>query len=258
MDILKDKDRRKGLIGTIVFHVALLLIFMMVGLSQPNPLPEEEGAEIEFGWTDSGSGDIESPVISPDMNPEEVASEQVDASSEVVEESVPTQEESPVSTPETKPKPKPKTDPKPKEEPKPKPSNALQNAMKDVFNSPKGGGSEGEDDKGLGNTGSPDGSPSGKGVMGGSGNGWELEGRGYKGGAAVTEKPNEEGKVVLNIWVDKNGKVSRTSPNLAESNTTSQYLFNLAKAAAMNASFTSDPSAAVEQKGKLTFFFLLQ
>jgi outer membrane biosynthesis protein TonB len=256
MEILKDKDRRKGLIGTIVFHVALLLIFMVVGLSQPNPLPEEEGAEIELGWTDSGSGDVESQVISPDQTVEEVAQATPSDPSEQADEEVATQEDSPISTPETKPKPKETA--KPVEKPKPKPSQELQNAMENVFTSPKGGGSEGEDDKGPGNTGRPDGSPSGKGVMGGSGNNWELAGRGYNGGATVTEKPNEEGKVVLNIWVDKNGKVTRTSPNLAESNTTSQYLFNLAKGAAMKAQFTSDPSAAVEQKGKLTFFFVLQ
>ena len=65
MELLKDKDRRAGLIGTILFHIALLLIFMMVGLSQPNPLPEDEGAMIELGWTDTGSGDVESQVISP-------------------------------------------------------------------------------------------------------------------------------------------------------------------------------------------------
>ncbi|MDA0714837.1 MAG: energy transducer TonB [Bacteroidetes bacterium] len=257
MELLKDKDRRAGLIGTLLFHIALLLIFMMVGLSQPNPLPEDEGAMIELGWTDTGSGDVESQVISPNEVVQETAQEQVTPTeTESVEEDVVTQEESPVTTPKVEPE-KPK-ETKPKEEPKPKPSQALQDAMTNVFNSSSSGGSEGENESGSGNTGRPDGSIEGRGVMGGSGNNWELAGRGFLGGATVTEKPREEGKVVLNIWVDKSGKVTRTSPNLSESNTTSQYLFNLAKSAAMNAKFNADPSAAVEQKGKLTFFFLLQ
>ena len=77
-------------------------------------------------------------------------------------------------------------------------------------------------------------------------------------GPKVGEKPKEEGKVVLNIWVDKNGHVLRTTQNLKESNTTSQYLFNLAKNAAAKAKFNPSPDAPPQQKGKMTFVFILR
>lgn len=259
MELVQDADKRKALIGTILFHVLLLLFFLFNGLQEPDPPLEEEGAMIELGWTDSGSGDVESQVISPqdqveDVAPTETVQESVE---EVVEEQVVTQDESPVSTPETSEKEEVEQQ-EPDPDPEPQASQALQNAMENVFNTPTGGGSEGEDESGPGNTGRPDGSAAGKGVMGGSGNNWELAGRGYEGGATVTDKPREEGKVVLNIWVNREGKVTRTSPNLRESNTTSQHLFSLAKNAAMRAKFSKAPGAAVEQKGKMTFFFVLE
>ncbi|NNC83231.1 MAG: TonB family protein [Flavobacteriales bacterium] len=259
MELIQDRDKRTGLIVTIVFHVLVLILFMFIGLTQPDPLPEPEGAMIELGWTDSGSGDTESQVINENQQVEEVApTETTPTESEAVEEEVVTQEESPVSTPETTPQETvQETTPEP--EPDPQPSQELQDAMSNVFNStPTGGGSEGEDEEGPGNTGRPDGSPAGKGVMGGSGNSWELAGRGYEGGAVVTEKPREEGKVVLNIWVGRDGKVTRTSLNLAASNTTSQHLVSLAEKAAKKARFNADPSSAVEQRGTMTFIFKLE
>jgi len=237
------KDKAVGIIGTVVFHLLLLLFFLFNGLSQPNPLPEQEGAMIELGWTDSGSGEVESQVISEEDVVEEVAptvSEPVQEVVEEVVEEVATQEDSPIAVPEET-KSEPVKPAEPVEKPDPTPTKELQDAMDNVFNTPTGGGSEGEDEDGPGNTGRPDGSPAGKGVI-----------------VSVSEKPREEGIVVLNIWVGRDGKVTRSSPNLGLSNTTSQYLFNLAKKAAANGRFSSSAGSAVEQKGKLTFHFVLE
>ena len=69
----------------------------------------------------------------------------------------------------------------------------------------------------------------------------------------------EEGIVVLNIWVDRNGKVTKVQPNLRESNTTSQYLINLAKNDVLNNfRFNGDPSAAISQRGKVRYVFQLK
>ncbi len=258
----EEKNRKTKAAGyTVGFHILLLLFFILNGLTQPDPLPEQVGAMIELGWTDTGSGDVESQVVSENDVIEEVAPEVTETVQEVVEEvveDVVVQEDSPVAIPEAEDAQPVEEEEKPEEKPDPQPTQQLQDAMTNVFNTPTGGGSQGSDDSGPGNTGNPNGSPEGGGVMGGTGNSWELAGRGYKGGATVTEKPREEGKVVLNIWVGRDGKVKRTSPNLRESDTTSQYLFNLAKKAAMKAKFNSDAASAVEQKGKLTFFFLLE
>ena len=51
-------------------------------------------------------------------------------------------------------------------------------------------------------------------------------------GASAT-RPSEAGKVVLDIWVDREGKVMRAARNLDKSTTTSQSLVDIAKRARM-------------------------
>jgi hypothetical protein len=48
-------------------------------------------------------------------------------------------------------------------------------------------------------------------------------------------------------------------PNLRESNTTSQYLINLAKNDVLNNfKFNGDPDAAISQRGKVRYVFQLK
>jgi hypothetical protein len=37
-----------GVIFTVVFHILLLVLFLYIGLQQPDPLPQEEGIELAF------------------------------------------------------------------------------------------------------------------------------------------------------------------------------------------------------------------
>ena len=98
----------------------------------------------------------------------------------------------------------------------------------------------------------------GRGTFGGNGSSFELGGRSLIAGPSIGERPKEEGKVVLNIWVNREGNILRVSHNLKESTTTSQYLFNLAKKSAQKAKFNPSPNSAPEQRGKMTFIFILQ
>lgn len=256
METSNKKDKRKAWAITIVFHVILLLIFLFVGLSQPVPLPEEAGATIEFGWDTQAGGDAIAEVVSeiPEPVEEEPVKNEPTVTEEIIEEDVATDEASEVAvTPAKEEKPK-----KPKEEPKPTVSDKLSNAMNNAWNAPAGGGSQGENE-GLGNEGNPDGGP-GKGALGGGGGSWELSGRSMSGGygSKITDT-REEGIVVLNIWVDRQGNVTRVQPNLKESNTTSQYLINLARTDVMNNfKFNASAGANVEQKGKVRFVFQLK
>ncbi|MDQ3101528.1 MAG: hypothetical protein M3R08_09080, partial [Bacteroidota bacterium] len=118
----QQRDRRTGMIITILFHIGLIVLFLYIGLSQPDPLPEETvGIEIamaDFGTSMTGSGNIETP------NPgdQEASAAAVSPSQETPEE-VATDDESDVvvTKPEKPKKPKPETTPKPKPEPeKPK------------------------------------------------------------------------------------------------------------------------------------------
>lgn len=241
----QQNDRRTGIISTVVLHVLLVLLFLFFGLSQPNPLPEEMGIELAFedaGGLTGGSPDptpgspqeTATPVTAPET-PEEVAT---DDNSEVEV---------------TKPvKPTPKPTPKPAEPKPPKPNpNALfnpsTNPSTNPTTGPPGGGPPGEKpgEGGVGNF-------HGKGFEG------KLAGRGLMRGPSISEKPTEGGKMALDIFVDRTGKVTRVAFNLDRSTTTSQVLFNLAKKAALQCTFSAKPDGAAEQKGEMTFVFILE
>ncbi len=57
---MRDKKNRvKGVIGTIMFHLLLVLALILFGLSTPLPLPGEEGVEVNLGNSDEGMGYVQ-------------------------------------------------------------------------------------------------------------------------------------------------------------------------------------------------------
>ena len=94
--------------------------------------------------------------------------------------------------------------------------------------------------------------------LGTRGNSFSLEGRSLIGSLP---KPaytiQEEGTVVVEIIVDKYGKV--TSANVTMKGTTIQStsLWNVAKEAALKAKFNENPAATAVQKGTITYHFRL-
>lgn len=252
MELIQDRNKRTGLIGTIIFHIIILILFFIFGLETPVPIPEDRGATIEFGWSNTGSGETESQVETPVTTPEEQptptnTTQPVTAT----EEEAVTQEESEISAPEeTQPEEVTET----QEEPEPTISDNLSEALEETWSTPSGGGNQG-DTEGPGNQGSPDGGP-GKGVLGGGQGEWELAGRSLVSGYSIKDT-KEAGTVVLDITVDRQGNVlsAKWSPL---SNTTSTYLTNKAKHAAMRYKFSPNSDAAIEQRGKIRFIFELQ
>jgi TonB family protein len=121
---------------------------------------------------------------------------------------------------------------------------------------------EGEGSQGIaggeGNQGKSGGNPDSKrydGEPGKGGMGYSLSGR----SAAALPKPNydsnKEGKVVVKIWVDRNGKVVRAEPGVKGSTTTDASLMKRAKDAAMQSSFTPNADAPEQQVGTITYYF---
>lgn len=53
------KLKRRGLIGTIIYHILLLLLLVFAGLTFPDPPPEDEGILVNFGTDETGLGDFE-------------------------------------------------------------------------------------------------------------------------------------------------------------------------------------------------------
>ena len=241
----QENDRRTGVIVTVLLHVVMFLLFLFFGLSQPNPLPEEQGIELVF--EDAGGltgGD-------PDPNPGSPQESANPVTAPAQPEDVATDEASEVEMPKPV-KPQPKPNPKPAE---PKPPKANPNALFNPSTNPSTNPTTGPPGGGA------PGTQPGEGGMGSfHGKGFEgkLAGRGLMRGPSISEKPTEGGKVALDIFVDRTGKVTRVALNLDRSTTTSQVLFNLAKKAALQCTFSAKPDGAAEQKGEMAFVFILE
>lgn len=109
-----------------------------------------------------------------------------------------------------------------------------------------------------GNQGSPNGSTTSNGNgLGTSGN-WSLAGRSLQG---ALPKPNyklqKEGTVVVEIAVDRSGKVLSATPILRGSTTQDAQLWKLAQAAALRAQFDANSTAQAKQVGTITYKFIL-
>lgn len=273
MESVRDRNKQKALLISILLYVGLAVLFLFIGLKYPDPPIEESGIEIsmaDFGYDDTGSGEIEPSESNSQTSEitEEVQEQVTEQISEAVQEEVVTQEESEISVPDNTQETENEITERPEvveqiteaeaePEPEPQINERLQNAM-GAWNESESTGSEGSQADTQGNEGVESGNVDGKGTFGGNGSSFELGGRSMISGPKVGEKPKEEGKVVLNIWVDRQGNIVRTSRNLKESTTTSQELFNLANKAALKAKFNPSSNAAPEQRGKMTFIFILR
>lgn len=254
----KTKDSKNAMLVAVFFHIAIILLFFLfISFKAPDPPLGTEMVSLslaDFGMDDTGQGETESE--SPSEVREEVVDEQVSQTTEEIVESTPepvvTQETSVV----TKPTATTTSTPKPEAKPEPTVSNNLSDALSQI-NSSGGGGSDGQNG-GTGNVGNTSGHIDGKGVFGDGEGGWDLTGRGLVGKPVSSEKPLEDGTVVVNIYVDKSGNVTKAVINVAKSNTTSPHLFALAKKAAKTAKFSSKSNAAITQKGTITFHYKLK
>ena len=121
------------------------------------------------------------------------------------------------------------------------------------------GNNQGQSNQGTSNQG--DGTNAGEGKQGNpvgqgidkNGNGWSLKGRSLVGDLVKPEyNSNAEGKIVVEVWVDAEGKVISTS--IAKGSTISdKTLHNAALMAASKAKFTKGEAA--KQQGTITYFF---
>ena len=52
MNSEEKRNKNKGIIGTILFHTLLLVMFLFMVLTYQDPPPAEEGISINFGFSD--------------------------------------------------------------------------------------------------------------------------------------------------------------------------------------------------------------
>ncbi|MFA8436577.1 MAG: hypothetical protein ACEPOZ_18870 [Marinifilaceae bacterium] len=140
---------------------------------------------------------------------------------------------------------------------------AINNKAKNIFG--KGNTSSTSQSQGKTYTGGNQGKPTGSANsnnyngtgLGSKGVSYSLAGR----NSLSIPKPDynyqEGGKVVVEVTVDRNGKVVTARPGMPGSTTSNSQLFAAAKKAALKAVFNADSKAAAYQKGTITYHFML-
>ena len=252
--IKPTKNRRKAIIGTVLFHIGLLLCFIFMGLTYQIPPPPEEGITINFGYQDFGSGSEQTEQI---VEEQEITPQEIVNNNPVVED-ISTQDIEETPTTKLKEHLEESKEVKKIEEKKPEPvvnTKALYPGKKQN-NSNSQGISEGQGDQG-----SQDGDPNSNAYTGG---GIGTNGIAYQlGGRTIAEikKPNydsqQQGKVVVTIRVDRNGKVISATPGAKGSTTTNAYLYSKAKEAALKTTFEANTTAPEIQVGTIIYNFKL-
>ena len=250
MNDKEKKDKGIAILGTIVFHALAVLVLLLMAFRTPLPLPGEEGVEVDLGMMDQGMGNIqpEKPAIPQAAQPQQQMNK--------TKEDLVTQNDDEAPAIEKPKNTKPKQE-KPAEEPKP---TVNQRALFKGNNNPQEGGSEGITGQ-PGDQGNPNGLAGIKKYDGqggkGNGTGYDLGGRGAKSLHRPNDDFSEEGIVVVDIWVNRQGKVTRAEVATKGTTVINSDMRQKAIQAALRSSFAADSNAPEEQHGTITYTFVI-
>jgi colicin import membrane protein len=283
-------ERGKGIVGTTIIHLVVFVTLLLASFSVPAPPETETGIMVNFGTDETGLGMIEpSPAA---MQQETSPPPPSNINIKTAEEPLLTQntEDAPEVKkvdPEAQKKKLEKIEAAKKlkaqleaerilkeqadierkriEAEQQRQSdimNRTKNALANAKNSGTNSTSEGIAG-GQGNQGDPNGSVDSKnrGEGGGTGNkgvSYDLQGRGFQKLPPPKYDYQGEGRVVVEVSVDRLGKVIQAVPGTKGSTTLDEYLLKVAKDAAMEARFEVKPDAPVVQKGTITYIFILK
>jgi len=291
-------EKLKSLAGTVIIYSCVFAGLLFFGFTVPNVTPPSEGIEVNFGTDETGFGPIEpSPpagkqeeaVPPPAQAPAAVAAK---PAKETKEGPLLTQnnEEAPAvkkADPDAEKKRLEKIEAdrirkeaieaekvkKAQEDAERKKIEADQKRASDIMNRTKnaltnarnsGTSSTSEGIAGgTGNQGVPTGSLDSKnyGPGGGTGNdsvSYDLQGRGFEKLPRPKYDYQGEGIVVVEVSVDRSGKVISAVSGIKGSTTLDEHLLKIAKDAALEATFEVKPDAPVVQKGTITYKFVLR
>jgi hypothetical protein len=256
MVVAEKKNRITPFLGTLIFHTILFLIFYLVVFHTPiPPYPEQSGfgVEVALGTSDEGMGNTPGePAPSKKAVAAPSKSTSKDKSS--------TNTENPVASQNTEDNPYLGESKKQKQE-KPRTSNPAAEYKKSPKDNSGGKGITGT----PGYQGNPNGNPNSNnynGQPGTGGDGPGGDGNSYQLGsrrAVHKEIPdvkniNERAVVVVNIWVDRDGIVTRAERGLGTLSANPFYI-NKAIEAAKKVKWEASPSAPELQLGKIKYVF---
>ena len=253
----ENKYKSHGVIGTVIFHILILVALFSFALRTILPLPGEEGVEVSLGYDVTGSGLSQPEKLQPiqQAQPEIPKPEPKEIITQDVEEAPALEEEIPEETITEEVVEEEIVEEVVKEEPKVNPD-ALYKPME---NDDKESGNQGAEYKPA-DQGKETGSNKSKkedGIAGeGDGVSFDLEGRGSIHLPKPVYTSMEQGKVVVKIWVNKQGKVVQVLSGIQGTTIADSQLQKMAEDAAKKSVFTPDPNATEPQIGTITYNFI--
>ncbi|MDO5105563.1 energy transducer TonB [Capnocytophaga sp.] len=281
MSLIDTAHKRKSLTITILIMGIVTFLLFFAGLKYLDP-PPENGIDVIYGVDLQGMGERTPPpsASKPQTAPPETVTKPEETSSEEPKENllaqdndeeiaVPTEPKKQEKKKESPKKEKPKENTKkevtekPKEEPKP--SKETTDALSSILGAANAGGnaSGGQgDDNIAGYKGSPDGNPYansyyGSGGSGTGGKGWGLKGRSIQVEGYVPQECNESGTIVVQIEVDRDGKVVKATPGVKGSTSREPCLLDAARKTAFKHKWNADSNAPARQVGFIVINFKL-
>lgn len=277
--------RSKSFLLTLLFHGFLIVALLFAVLR--TPIPPFEGGEgmiVNIGYVDMASGEEQpmSEVTTTLPQPEQIKPQKTNPQ----EEKILTQDIEDAPVIENKPKKEnTKAEIKPKQNtsavtPKETPKEPVKTVDprsiykgKTTISTSQGTATQGKGDQGApsgdpnsayygkAGTGTGVGEGDGKGPGSGDGTGgisYNLSGRNLVRKPSIDDSSQETGKVVVDITVNKDGTVINARPGARGTTTTSSLLFSKAKEAALKAKFNPSSAGVEEQKGTITFVFVVK
>ena len=284
-------EKGKGLVGAAIIHLGLLVLLLIVAFSAPDPPEQEDGIIVNFGTDDSGIGMIEpspssaaeepsaaQPVASENPSQDDpLVTQNFDKEAPEIKKTDPEAEKKRLEQIEAERKRQAELEAervrKAQEEAErrrieeeqkrvndimSRTANALSNARNTNTTSAGEGITGGQGNQGV-TTGTIDSQNRGDGGgTGDKGISYTLEGRNFKSLPEPKYEIQDGGKVVVEIIVDRLGKVTQATPGVKGSTTLNEELLKAAREAALKALFDPKPDAPMVQKGTITYNFILK
>ncbi len=283
------RERKQGLAISAVTHALLALLIIFITFRVHIPEPVEEGLLVNFGFDETGNG-----LFEPAPQPVSVPPPPPPAGDAGADDALLTQDfEEAVEVEKKEPDPEElkrqaearaaelkrreeaeaekrrieqETAERLKREEEQRRIDQANARARSAFGNAGNTGTAGESEGiagGQGNQGVESGTEGVRtyGPGGGTGNSnisYDLAGRRHQSLPLPKYDYQEEGKVVVEVTVDRSGTVTKATAGVKGSSTLDAYLLRVAYEAAMRAKFDSSPDAPIIQKGTITYIFKLK
>jgi hypothetical protein len=249
IDYTSRRNKAIGIAVSAVFHALLLLLFLFMGLSYQIPPPPEYGIEVDMGGGGGGNNSPATSVPTPAPNGGDITQN--------IEETV--------SVPDTKTptnNPKPTITNTPIDKPQIVETPAVNpNALFQKRNSSGGTGgdgtSKGSGTGGDGDDGNGQGSRNGNGI-GNTGGDFFLNGRPVVSKAFPASKSNLNGKVIVDFRADREGNVMYAKAGVKGTTIQDMQIWEECEKAAKRSKFRPKSDAEIEEKGTITYRFVVK